>query len=61
MNREYLGPKIKRGTFLYRSIQVGDFVIGKWASEELDSYLKELKLPMAVATPLVQLLRPCGK
>lgn len=29
MNKEYLGPTIKKGTFLCRSTVVGDFVIGK--------------------------------
>ena len=47
MNREYLGPIARRGTFLCRSIKVGDFVIGKDAIEELDAYIWESKMPTA--------------
>ena len=32
-----------------RSTKVGDFVIGKWTIEELDSHLKEFRLPLATA------------
>ena len=47
MNRVYLGPTIKRGTFMYRSTKVGDFVIGKDAIKELDAHLHEFRMPIA--------------
>ena len=49
MNREYLGPIVRRGTFLCKSFKIGDFLIGKDAIEELDEYLREYKMPTALA------------
>ena len=51
MNKQYLGPNVKKGTFLCRSTQIGDFTIGKWVVEELNTFLREYRLPMAVARP----------
>ena len=51
MNKQYLGPKVKKGTFLCRSIQIGDFTIGKWAIELLNAFLREYRLPIATARP----------
>ena len=51
MNKQYLRPEVKRGTFLCISVQIGDFTIGKWAIKELNTYLKEYRLPLAVARP----------
>ena len=34
-----------------RSVKIGDFTIGKWAIEELNSHLREYKLPLATARP----------
>ena len=51
MNKQYLGIEVKRGAFLCRSVQIGDFTIGKWAIEELNSHLKEYRLPLAIASP----------
>ena len=51
MNKQYLGPDVKKGTFLCRSIQVGDFTIGKWAIEETNAFLREYRLPIAIARP----------
>ena len=51
MNEKYLGPQVKKGTFLCRSIQIGDFTIGKWAIKELNAHFKEYGLPIAIARP----------
>ena len=51
MNKQYLGPKVKKGNFLCRSVKIGDFTIGKWAIKELNSHLKEYMLPLAIAKP----------
>ena len=45
MNREYLGPTIGKVTFLCKIFKVGDFVIGKDVTEEVDAYLREYKMP----------------
>ena len=42
MNREYLGPTIKKGSFLCRNFKVGGFEIGKETIEEVDSFLRDL-------------------
>ena len=47
MNREYLGPTIKKGYFLCRNFKVGDFEIGKEAIAEVDAFLRELNFPTA--------------
>ena len=49
MNKEYLGPFIKIGSFVARNIKVGDFLIGKDAIEEIDQCMGEFKLPLALA------------
>lgn len=49
MNKEYLGPTIKKGTFVCRSTVVGDFVIGKNIIKQLDEILVEYKMPSAPA------------
>ena len=51
MNKQYLGLDVKKGTFLSRSIQVGDFTIGKWVVEESNAFLREYRLPIAIARP----------
>ena len=51
MNKQYMGPNVKKGTFLCRSIQIGDFTIGKWAIEDLNAFLREYRLPIAAARP----------
>ena len=47
MNREYLGPTVKKGSFLCRNFKVGDFEIGKEAIEEVDAFLRDLNFPTA--------------
>lgn len=47
MNKEYLGPTIKKGTFVCRSTVVGDFLIGKNTIDQLDEILRESKMPTA--------------
>lgn len=47
MNQEYLGPKIKKGSFVCKNVKVGDFFIGKDATEELDEFMREFLFPSA--------------
>lgn len=47
MNKEYLGPTIKRGSFVERNTKIGDFLIGKDVIEEIDECMGEFKLPLA--------------
>lgn len=47
MNKEYLGPAIKKGTFVCRSTTEGDFVIGNNTIDQLDEILREYKIPTA--------------
>lgn len=49
MNRGYLGPTIRKGTFICRNFKVGDFNIGKDAIEELDAFMREFKFLVALA------------
>ena len=44
VNREYLGPKVHRGTFLCRCFKVGDFSIGKEALDQIHSFLHHFNL-----------------
>ena len=44
VNREYLGPKVHRGTFLCRCFKVGDFTIGKEALEPVHTFLHHYNL-----------------
>lgn len=39
VNREYLGPKVHRGTFLCRCFKIGEFTIGKEALDLIHSFL----------------------
>ena len=47
MNKEYLGPTVKKGSFVARNTKVHNFVIGKYAIEEIDQCMGEFKLPLA--------------
>ena len=49
MNKDYLGPTIKEGSFVARNTKVGDFLIGKDVIEEIDQCMGEFKLPLAPA------------
>lgn len=49
MNKEYLGPTIKKGSFVARNTKVGDFLIGKDVIEEIAQCMGELKLPSTPA------------
>lgn len=44
VNREYLGPKVHRGTFLCRCFRIGDFTIGKEALDFIHSHLHHYNL-----------------
>ena len=49
MNKEYLGPTVKRGSFVARNTKVGDFMIGKDAIEEIDKCIAKFMLPTTLA------------
>lgn len=44
VNREYLGPKVHKGTFLCRCFKVGTFSIGKESLDQIHSYLHHYNL-----------------
>ena len=44
INREYLGPKVHRGTFLDRCFKVGDFSIRKESLDQIHSFLHHYNL-----------------
>ena len=44
VNREYLGPKVHRGTFLCRCFKIGYFTIGKEALELVHAFLHHYNL-----------------
>ena len=44
VKREYLGPKVYRGTFLCRCFRIGDFIIGKESLDPIHSYLHHYNL-----------------
>ena len=44
VNREYLGAKVPRGTFLCRYFRVGDFSIVKEALDQIHSFLHHFNL-----------------
>ena len=44
VNREYLGPKVHRGTFLYGCFKIGDFTIRKEALEPIHAFLHHYNL-----------------
>lgn len=44
VNREYLGPKVHRGTFLCRCFRVGDFTIFEVALDQIHMFLHHYNL-----------------
>lgn len=40
MEMKYLGPKLHKGTFLFRCFKIGDFTIGKDSIYQLHEYLR---------------------
>ena len=47
VNREYLGPKVHRGTILCRCFKVGEFSIGKESLDHIHSFLYYYNLSIA--------------
>ena len=47
MNKEYLGPTIKKGSFVERNTKIGDFLTSKDVIEKIDHCMGEFKLPSA--------------
>ena len=48
MNKEYLGLTIKKGSFVSRNTKIGDFVIGKDTTQEINACISEF---MVLTTP----------
>ena len=49
LNKQYLGLDVKKGTFVCKSTKIGNFTIGKWVVEELNTFLRGFRLPMVAA------------
>ena len=49
MNKKYLGPVVRKGSFVARNTKIGDFVIKKDAIEEIDRCLDKFKIPSSLA------------
>ena len=46
---KYLGPTIKKGSFIARNTKVGDYLIRKDAIEEINKCIAEFMFPIALA------------